>query len=289
MSFVQEKLEISVLQTVGIFNKYIYAPNNGDTIADITTAGYFDQSRYIGQDGWESGIIDVLAADGYFTISIGTGGTTGSQSGASASTSSLDPNVRSFVTVKMSSLDYIMTYEESVCAVINVINPAVGKTLYFPTSSDGMRPAICEIITLFAAYPFSIAQETGGVAAELNINSVIAVANLDGLGCYNATTYYNIQARTRINQFITDTTAARLVGSADAGCFIKFTNAAAVTITVDSDNNYGNYTTRVYAEGAAGATIVSDGTSVVTGKTALAAGENATIYRNNGTDNYFCV
>lgn len=81
MPFQQRKLDRSVLQSRGIFNKYIYAPDNGDTIADITAANYFADARFASIDGentngmgWVGGIMEVMASDGYFVGEIGSDG-----------------------------------------------------------------------------------------------------------------------------------------------------------------------------------------------------------------------
>lgn len=70
MSFQQFKLTKSINQSRGIFDKYIYNPDNDDVIIDILTDGYFSQSRYIGEDGWLGGIIEVIAVDGFAIVKI---------------------------------------------------------------------------------------------------------------------------------------------------------------------------------------------------------------------------
>lgn len=74
MPFVQVKLDRSVLQTRDIFNKYVYEPGNGDTLADVTAAGYFNESRYRGNPGWENGIIEANVADGYYILQLDNSG-----------------------------------------------------------------------------------------------------------------------------------------------------------------------------------------------------------------------
>lgn len=71
MAFNQFKLDRSVLQARGIFNKYVYETD--DTIADVQQAGYFNQSRFIeidgpqtNSDGWVGGIIECNCSDGFF-------------------------------------------------------------------------------------------------------------------------------------------------------------------------------------------------------------------------------
>ncbi|MAF43432.1 MAG: hypothetical protein CMI54_04585 [Parcubacteria group bacterium] len=65
MPFQQFKLDRSVQQTRGIFDKYVYSPDNGDTIADILQAGYFDDSRFVNDPDWVGSLIEI-EADEYF-------------------------------------------------------------------------------------------------------------------------------------------------------------------------------------------------------------------------------
>lgn len=72
MSFVQRKLVKSVNQSRDIFDKFIYSPQNNDTILDITSAGYMDESRY--SDDWVGSIVEVDASDGYYFCQVGSNG-----------------------------------------------------------------------------------------------------------------------------------------------------------------------------------------------------------------------
>ena len=74
MAFVQIKLTKSINQSRGIFDKYIYHPNNNDLIADILGAGYFNASRYTDDPDWIGGIIEISASDGYAIGRIAVGG-----------------------------------------------------------------------------------------------------------------------------------------------------------------------------------------------------------------------
>lgn len=69
MAFTQFTLDRSILQSRGIFNKYIYKTN--DTMSDVLTANYFAESRFIAIDndetngmGWNGGIIEAQCSDG---------------------------------------------------------------------------------------------------------------------------------------------------------------------------------------------------------------------------------
>lgn len=74
MAFQQFKLDKIINQSRGIFDKYIYSPDNDDTIADILVSGYFDQSRFIDDEDWVGGIMEISAADDFAVIKIGDGG-----------------------------------------------------------------------------------------------------------------------------------------------------------------------------------------------------------------------
>ena len=76
MPLQQFRLDKSVEQTRGIFDKYIYAPDNGDTLSDITTNGYFDLSRFANEKDWPGSIIEVRAPDGYVVLLINEDGST---------------------------------------------------------------------------------------------------------------------------------------------------------------------------------------------------------------------
>lgn len=70
MAFEQVKLTKSVEQSRGIFDKFIYRPANGDTIADMIAPGYFNASRFASEPDWKSSLIEVEAADKYTLLRI---------------------------------------------------------------------------------------------------------------------------------------------------------------------------------------------------------------------------
>lgn len=65
MPFVQKKLVKSVEQTRGIFDKYIYAPDNNDTLVKIKSDNYFELSRFADDPDWVGSYIEIHAVDGY--------------------------------------------------------------------------------------------------------------------------------------------------------------------------------------------------------------------------------
>lgn len=68
MSFVQFKLERISDQTRGSFDIYVYSPENGDTIADVTTPGYFNEARFAANTDWTKAYIIANCSDGYTTL-----------------------------------------------------------------------------------------------------------------------------------------------------------------------------------------------------------------------------
>lgn len=76
MPFEQRKLDVSVSQSRGIYNTYIYETED-ETVAQVQTAGYFAASRFAisDPDDWFGGRIDCRCSDGFFSGFIGSDGT----------------------------------------------------------------------------------------------------------------------------------------------------------------------------------------------------------------------
>jgi hypothetical protein len=66
MSFIQKKLDRSVNQSRGIFDKYIYRTD--DTLVDVSQEGYFLESRFT--EDWAGGVIECICSDGFGMASI---------------------------------------------------------------------------------------------------------------------------------------------------------------------------------------------------------------------------
>ena len=64
MSLVQRKLVKQFNQTRGIFDLFVYKPDNGDTIDDMLTNDYFLDSRYINDPDWNGGIVSAIDTNG---------------------------------------------------------------------------------------------------------------------------------------------------------------------------------------------------------------------------------
>ncbi|MEE8327341.1 MAG: hypothetical protein V3R32_00920, partial [Nitrosomonadaceae bacterium] len=74
MSFVQIRLDKSVNQTREIFDKFIYRPGNGDTLANVLEPGYFSKSRFSGSDAWVNAIIEAELDGGFYILGIDENG-----------------------------------------------------------------------------------------------------------------------------------------------------------------------------------------------------------------------
>lgn len=75
MPFVQRKLDRIFNQSRGIYDKFAYRPDNGDTLSDMAEPGYFADSRFAGEPDWENSLIEIVAADGQATYQVTAGGT----------------------------------------------------------------------------------------------------------------------------------------------------------------------------------------------------------------------
>jgi hypothetical protein len=75
MPFEQKKLDKVSNQTRGIFDVFVYEPDNGDTIADIQATGYFLLSRFANDPDWNDSYVICKASDGYGSFTIDESGT----------------------------------------------------------------------------------------------------------------------------------------------------------------------------------------------------------------------
>ena len=66
MSFQQNQLARTVEQAQGIYDKYIYRPTNGDSIATMSAAGYFDDSRYVDDEYWLNSVMEIDTGTDYY-------------------------------------------------------------------------------------------------------------------------------------------------------------------------------------------------------------------------------
>ena len=66
MPFDQKRFDRSVTQTRMIFDKFIYRPQNNDTIAEMQQAGYFNASRFADDPDWVGSLVEIDIPTGYF-------------------------------------------------------------------------------------------------------------------------------------------------------------------------------------------------------------------------------
>lgn len=65
MAFVQFKLDKISDQTRGIFDVFVYRPDNGDSSTNVAANGYFSESRFI--DDWNGSLLLAQLSDGLYS------------------------------------------------------------------------------------------------------------------------------------------------------------------------------------------------------------------------------
>ncbi len=311
MSFNQTALAEIAAQTVNGSNLYSYVPANGDSSTDATDTGYFAQSRFVGSDGWINGYIFCVLDDGTFILQIDNTGITAvslnvtsgditalqdevdilqtDMTNAQTNITNLQLNVKGLSLVDMGAGNYTMSNGEAESAAFAVTNEGDGtKTLLIPNTSGGNRPAQQTVVSTTATKGFFLALQSGGASIYVNPGLVINISTTVS-GVINVDSYTNMVSRGATNgvRVVSGTTAN--IDDSDQGKVIKCTNAGATTLTVLNGLLTNNFTCLVYSTGAAGVTVQGDGTSVVSGNTALAITESASICRDLLTENYDCI
>lgn len=165
MAFIQEKLALSTIQTQDIFNQYVYFPDNGESSTDVTATDYFIHSRYIGDDGWISGIITATLSDGVFQLQIQSDGTTAEiVSGYSPEIPSIVDNLRGFIVIDMENADRTFTLDEAQHGMFVILNAGDGtKELTNPASADATSPINQAFLTIFAGNDFIYRSASDGL------------------------------------------------------------------------------------------------------------------------------
>lgn len=151
MPFSQFNLDKSVEQTRNIFDKFVYKTD--DAISDVVMPGYFEKARFAGQEGWEGGIIEVRASDGFAVLSIEENNQVSINYSTSFAgvgflatsddtiTVSLDPNAPSFLTgFNFDGSDEFELFDAATGAVKNVSGrtlTVLGTISYNPNKIGG--------------------------------------------------------------------------------------------------------------------------------------------------------
>ena len=73
MPFIQRKLDRSINQSRGIFDKYVYKTD--DLISEVSSSGYFAKSRFSSDTEWVDSVIECECSDGYIFGAIQSDGT----------------------------------------------------------------------------------------------------------------------------------------------------------------------------------------------------------------------
>lgn len=169
MAFIQFKLDRSINQTRGIFNKYIYE-TDADTMAEAQATDYFIQSRFKEIDapdtngmGWVGGIIECECSDGYF---IGRVQADGNTLANIANGGGFDSRLE----VTVDGTTYTVTGNESRIFALN------GASIIFPEANTVIFPNI-RIRTLSGSGPTGLSTQ-GSATIEVSSIPVDAAAVL---------------------------------------------------------------------------------------------------------------
>lgn len=149
MAFTQKKLDRSVLQARGIFNKYIYETE--DTISDVFSVDYFANSRFIEIDndstngmGWSGGIVECSCSDGYVIGQISIDGKTITSTSINSLNSfdSLTTAI-AYVTANPNAITQLYTASyrnSSECLALGVAFPDGGGAAWIKSEVTGLAP-----------------------------------------------------------------------------------------------------------------------------------------------------
>lgn len=85
MAYDDLKLALATHQSRGTYDIFVYEPDNGDGLTEMTTAGYFTNSRYNGADAdnadWPGSIIFAKVDPDIFVLRVSADGISASQVG----------------------------------------------------------------------------------------------------------------------------------------------------------------------------------------------------------------
>lgn len=149
MSFQQFKLTKSINQSRCIFDKYLYAPDNGDDLNDIVAGGYFNPSRFSNGEGWLGSIIEVQTDNDYALMKV-------SQSGASIL---IDSRLSESLPSNVFSVNSMADLPAPVGGVIT-ITEVDAVYLWAPGVDLGANRIVTGVGTVFAGWNISQAPVT---------------------------------------------------------------------------------------------------------------------------------
>ena len=303
MAFVQQKLTLVAQQSVGSLNLYVYEPDNGDTSTDVLGAGYFSESRFIGDDGWVDSFLFCNLDDGPFIMQIQANGITAAQVGAGGGDipaivneiDSLDVSVRGLAVVDMDDDDYTLTDAEASAELIAVLNTGDGtKTLTFPTTSDLLRPRSQIVTSLFSGGgAFTLASESGGASIVIAKSSTNIVSFVTGSTEIDVSGFIKTDARKVTNgNDTTDTINNSFTGGDMGKVIIANSTAGAQVWTLESTADAGWLNdatfTVVVPAGADGITITGEaGVTLNPASVVIAASSSRTFVKINSSDTWY--
>jgi len=159
----------------------------------------------------------------------------------------------SYVFIDMDSDDYTMTVEEACSPIKIVFNGVAGKTLTWPSACDNLAPPR-QLMSFSGCEPGVIlASETGGITSVVLAGyPVFDVLFLPPVGIL---VYPDGKVLPRE---ITGTSYT--VVAADCGAVLRFTNAAGITLTINSDVALAGFNFAVIQAGAGQVTFAGTST-----------------------------
>lgn len=202
----------------------------------------------------------------------------------------IESNIRDAVFVDMGNADYTLTDAQANSQLLAIQNSGDGtKTLTWPTSSDETRPASQLVVTLFAAYAFTAAAESGGSTSTVLPGSIHIVSVPGGLGAFEVDGYIQDEGRASMSGIDELDAGDNYFSDGNAGNLQRSNQALANTLTILPANKTPFLTALVWCQGAGTLTIQGDTGVTVTGNTVLTTGLRCQIVRNNLTETYYCV
>lgn len=155
MPFEQFRLDKSINQSRGIFDKFIYVSAD-DTLNEIQADGYFSANRFLRDDpeSWIGALIEVRGTDGYAVLQVAANGTSVEEVGGGGAgalvVATRSDNSNPAVFADFAALEtYTATTEGTAdAASINVTNSRIAREVFAVGTLDGSN----QVTAITAAY-----------------------------------------------------------------------------------------------------------------------------------------
>lgn len=203
-------------------------------------------------------------------------------------------SIRSYVVINMGADDYTMTLAEATAYLKVLTNVGVGKTLTWPTTSDGYTSVDQAISMQYATNPVILASETGGGTITLPAGAIgsSAITYLPGAAVVSKNQIDGVYYRAGHNGVNVISDATYTLVAADVGCLVVMANALASTLTIPplaDVTMIPNAVINVMSTGVAGLTIAAGAGVTIIGVLTLAVNRSLTLMRDGTTDTWYTV